>query len=107
MKTKELAIGAALALTCGSAFAGDAESAFRGKRIAEANCAECHAIARSDAGANPRAPAFRDLGKLRSLETLRQEMLGGLFLRHAVMPDFEPDAAQADDIVTYMESIQE
>lgn len=85
----------------------DAESAFRGKRLAEANCADCHAVAQVDTGPSEAAPPFRDLGKRRSLATLRDDLLHDLFLRHAVMPDFEPDARQVDDIVTYIESIQQ
>ena len=85
----------------------DPESAFRGKRLAEVNCADCHAIAQVDDSMDPAAPPFRAMAKRRDLGTLRTEMTGDLFLRHAIMPDFEPDARQADDIVTYMESIQE
>jgi mono/diheme cytochrome c family protein len=85
----------------------DPESAFRGKRLAEANCADCHAIAQVDESLDPSAPPFRSMGRRRDLAALRIEMTGDLFLRHAVMPDFEPDAKQADDIVTYMESIQD
>jgi len=85
----------------------DAESAFRGKRLAEVNCADCHAIAQVDASLDPSAPPFRAMAERRDLTTLRTEMTGDLFLRHAVMPDFEPDARQADDIVTYIESIQD
>ena len=102
MKAKQLALGIALALASGPVGAGDSESAFRGRRIAEANCADCHAIAQFDMSANPKAPAFRDIGKLRPLEALRRDLRGALFLRHAVMPDFEPDATQADDLVTYL-----
>lgn len=89
------------------AAAFDPESAFRGKRLAEANCADCHAIAQVDESLDPAAPPFRAMARRRDLATLRTEMTGDLFLRHAVMPDFEPDAKQADDIVTYMESIQD
>jgi mono/diheme cytochrome c family protein len=85
----------------------DPESAFRGKRLAEANCADCHAIAQVDESLDPAAPPFRAMAKRRDLATLRAELTGDLFLRHAVMPDFEPDAKQADDIVTYMQSIQD
>lgn len=85
----------------------DPESAFRGKRLAEVNCADCHAIAQVDESLDPAAPPFRTMAQRRDLATLRAEMTGDLFLRHAVMPDFEPDAKQADDIVTYMESIQD
>jgi len=91
----------------GPAAAVDPESAFRGKRLAEANCADCHAIAQVDESLEPAAPPFRAMARRRDLATLRTDMTGDLFLRHAIMPDFEPDARQADDIVTYMESIQE
>ncbi|QDZ01352.1 cytochrome c [Nitratireductor mangrovi] len=89
------------------ALAADRESAFRGRRLAEANCAPCHALAQFDGSENAEAPPFRHLGRRRPLATLRDEMLADLFLRHAVMPDFEPDRRQVDDIVTYIESIQE
>jgi cytochrome c len=105
---KMLAIGCGLLLLAvAPASAFDAESAFRGKRIAEANCADCHAIAQVDASADPAAPPFREMAERRDLASLRADMLGDLFLRHAVMPDFQPDARQADDIVTYIESIQD
>lgn len=91
----------------GRAEAIDPESAFRGKRLAEVNCAECHAIAQVDESLDPAAPPFRIMARRRDLATLRAEMTGDLFLLHAVMPDYEPDARQADDIVTYMESIQQ
>ncbi len=108
MKIPALACGLLLFLPAiGPASAFDAESAFRGRRIAEANCAECHAIAQVDESANPAAPPFRIMAQRRDLATLRADMLGDLFLRHAVMPDFEPDPGQAADIVTYMESIQD
>ncbi len=107
MKARHVFLAVALAAGCGPALAGDAESAFRGKRIAEANCSDCHAIAQFDVGANPKAPPFRKMGERRPLEGLREDIAGDLFLRHAVMPDFRPDAQQADDIVTYMESIQD
>jgi mono/diheme cytochrome c family protein len=106
MKTPAVACGLLL-LTAAPSAAFDAESAFRGKRIAEANCAECHAIAQVDASANPAAPPFRAMAQRRDLDTLPADMLGDLFLRHAVMPDFRPDAGQAGDIVTYIESIQD
>ncbi|RST88083.1 cytochrome c [Aquibium carbonis] len=89
------------------AAASDPESAFRGKRLAEVNCADCHAIAQVDESLDPAAPPFRSMAERRDLASLRTEMTGDLFLRHAVMPDFEPDAGQANDIVTYIESIQD
>lgn len=103
-KTLLIAVAAAVAAP---AFAADSESRFRGRRIVEANCAVCHAIAQVDESENPDAPAFRALARLRPLAPLRKEMAGELFLRHAVMPDFEPTPEQVDDIVDFIESIQQ
>ncbi|MDP3898710.1 MAG: cytochrome c [Mesorhizobium sp.] len=98
-------ISIALLAMCGPALS-DRESAFRGRRIAEANCAECHAIARYDTSENPAAPPFRTLSRRPSFATLRQSMSGQIFLRHAVMPDFEPTPDQVNDIVDFIENIQ-
>lgn len=98
---------AALLAALASPAAADAESEFRGRRLAEANCAVCHAIAQVDASENQKAPPFRSLGRLRPLDTLRQDMAGDLFKRHPEMPDFEPDREQIDDIADFIESIQE
>jgi mono/diheme cytochrome c family protein len=89
------------------AAAGDRESEFRGRRLAEANCAVCHAIAQVDRSENRDAPPFRHLSHIPSFKTLRKDLRGPLFLRHPQMPDFEPDRRQADDIVDFIESIQE
>lgn len=95
----------ALFAMCGPALS-DRESAFRGRRIAEANCAECHAIARYDPSEDPAAPPFRTLSKRPSFSTLRRSMSGPIFLRHAVMPDFEPTPGQVNDLVDFIEDIQ-
>lgn len=86
--------------------AADAESEFRGRRLAEANCAPCHAIAPHGASVIGAAPPFRLLGRQLSLEKLRAEFLGDFFRRHPRMPGFEPTADQAGDIVDFIESIQ-
>lgn len=83
------------------------ESAFRGKRIAEANCATCHAIAQLDASPLPAAPPLREIGRTIPAERLRELLRGAVFADHAVMPDFEPDEEQADDIANYIRSIAE
>ena len=89
-----------------AAFAADRESEFRGRRIAEANCASCHAIALHDESAVPDAPAFRTIAELPSFARIRRELAGELFRRHPEMPDFEPSRDQADDIADYIESLR-
>ncbi len=103
-RTLLIAIGLCL-LAIPALAEGDRESAFRGKRLAEANCATCHAIAQFDESTLASAPPLRVVGARTSRARLR-EMLGGrVFLDHAVMPDFEPDSEQADDLANYIASI--
>jgi mono/diheme cytochrome c family protein len=99
-----LAAGAAL-LVAAQAEAADRESEFRGRRLAEANCYDCHAIALHDESLDERAPPFRELATRDDVEALRADMAGDLFLRHPEMPDFEPTPAQIDDLVDFIESL--
>lgn len=89
------------------ALAADRESEFRGRRIAEANCASCHAIALHDESALPEAPAFRIIARSPLFAQIRRELAGELFLRHPDMPDFEPSQDQANDIADYIESLRD
>ncbi len=91
--------------TAAQALAADAESEFRGRRVAEANCAVCHAISLVGRSDNPEAPPFRLLTRTRSLAELRADMAGNLFTRHPEMPDFEPTPQQLDDITNFIGSI--
>jgi mono/diheme cytochrome c family protein len=92
--------------TAAQALAADAESEFRGRRIAEANCAVCHDISLGQSD-NPEAPPFRLLTRTRSLAVLRADMAGDLFTRHPEMPDFEPTPQQLDDIANFIGSISQ
>ena len=92
-------------LLAAQAEAADRESEFRGRRLAEANCYDCHAIALHDESLDPRAPPFRKLATRDDVETLRADMAGDLFLRHPEMPDFEPTPDQIDDLVDFIESL--
>lgn len=89
------------------AFAADRESEFRGRRIAEANCASCHAIALQDESALPDAPALRTIARSPSFARIRKELAGELFLRHPEMPDFAPSRDQANDIADFIESLRD
>lgn len=102
-----LMTAAAITAIVQTAPAADRESEFRGKRIAEANCAACHAIAPYDSSEHPEAPPFRGLGRVTSLTALREDLAGALFLRHPEMPDFEPTLEQADDIYYFIQSLQQ
>lgn len=94
-----------LASMAGAAADDHRESAFRGKRLAEANCATCHAVAQVDASPLAQAPPLREIGGRIPFELLLELLRGQVFVEHAVMPDFEPDTRQAEDLATYLASI--
>lgn len=98
-------MASALAGMQAAAAGDDAESAFRGRRIAEANCAGCHALAQFDESTLPAAPPLREIGRTISAKELRELLRGPVFERHAAMPDFEPDARQARDLAAYIADI--
>ena len=92
---------AALALS-GSALGQDPSV---GLRIAEAECAGCHAVGREGRSPLPAAPAFREFGRRWSID---QGALGErVSVAHGDMPEFifEPD--EIADLVAYLLSIQE
>lgn len=96
----------ALAMAMSPALADDElESAFRGKRLAEANCAGCHALAQIDESTLEAAPPLRVIGARFSLPQLEEMLSGAVFLEHAEMPDFQPTAEQAHDLAAYIHSI--
>ena len=105
MRRPVILVAIAAILFAAQAAAADRESEFRGRRLAEANCYGCHALALYDQSLDERAPPFRDLALRPDIEMLRQDMAGDLFLRHPQMPDFEPTPAQTDDLVDYIESL--
>lgn len=90
-----------IALGTGSAVAGPAD----GKAFAEANCARCHAIGRDDESALAEAPAFRDLHARYPIEALAEAFAEGIVTGHPDMPEFELDAGQIDDILSYLKSL--
>ena len=92
---------AALALSA-FAFGQDAGA---GLRIAEAECAGCHAVGREGRSPVPAAPPFREFGRRWSID---QGALGErVSMAHGEMPEFifEPD--EITDLVEYLLSVQE
>jgi mono/diheme cytochrome c family protein len=107
LKTIATAAAVAVLIFAFAAQADDAESAFRGKRLAEANCAGCHALAQHDKSTLAIAPPLREIGSRFAPKELRDMLHGKVFLEHAAMPDFEPDDGQAADLANSILSISE
>ena len=75
-----------------------------GRRLAEAWCAECHAIGRESAGPLLRGPSFADVAKRPKTTPLSLNV----FLRsnHDNMPNIILKRDEADDIVAYILSLK-
>lgn len=100
--------GLVAVLLPGAALAQNASiSAKRGEALVKANCAECHAIARTGDSPNAKAPPFRTLGQRYKLDDLQEALAEGIVVGHggADMPHFVFDPPDIDDIIAYLKSI--
>ena len=82
------------------------EAASRGRAIALAGCASCHAIDREGSSAHPMAPPFREIVRTRSLDTVEADMAQGLVTTHPDMPPYTFRASEIDDLVAYLETLR-
>jgi mono/diheme cytochrome c family protein len=79
----------------------------QGRRIAQINCASCHAIGPRGESRNPLSPPFRELSRNYPLTALEEAFAEGILVGHPDMPDFELSPKQIEDLLAYMRSIQE
>jgi cytochrome c len=78
-----------------------------GLRVAQANCASCHAIGRTGASPNPMSPPLRTLGARYEIEALAESFAEGVFVGHPMMPQFRLEPEAIDQLLAYIESIQD
>jgi mono/diheme cytochrome c family protein len=81
-------------------------SAEEGRRIAEINCATCHAIGATGESRHPMAPPFRTLSQNYPLNSLEEAFAEGILVGHPDMPEFHLEPAQLDHLLAYLNSIQ-
>ena len=95
----------AMALASPAFAKGDAK---RGLKIAQRNCAPCHALGRTGDSANPKSPPFRTLAQRYPLSELEETMGEGMMVGHEgpEMPMFEFRPEQIEDFIAYLGSIQ-
>jgi cytochrome c len=79
----------------------------RGRTFVQTNCATCHAVGRVGESPLQEAPPFRKLGRLYPLENLAEALAEGIITGHPSMPEFQLDAAQINDVIAYLGTIQE
>ena len=102
-----LSLAALLTLTLASpAFAKGSPA--RGLKIAERNCAACHAVGRAGASVNPKSPPFRTLAQRYPLQELEESLGEGIMVGHEgpEMPVFEFSPKQIEDLMAYLSAIQ-
>ena len=80
----------------------------RGLKIAQRNCAPCHAVGRTGDSTNPKSPPFRTLAQLYPLSELEETMGEGMMVGHEgpEMPMFEFRPEQIEDFIAYLGAIQ-
>jgi mono/diheme cytochrome c family protein len=77
-----------------------------GRRLAQNNCARCHAIGARGGSPNAFAPVFRNLSKTRSLASIEDIFAGRGIVAHPPMPDFAYQPDDRQDLLNYIKSIQ-
>lgn len=110
---RSLLLAATLALTLGACVQTQ-EAPVRpnanlgeGRRLAEIHCARCHAIGQTGISRHPQAPEFRRLNANYAIGALDEAFAEGVLVGHRAMPEFRFEPQQIDDLLGYIESIQE
>lgn len=78
-----------------------------GRHLAQTNCASCHAIGAVGESRNPAAPPFRVLSYGYPLNSLEEAFAEGILVGHPDMPEFELAPQQINDLLAYIESVQQ
>lgn len=78
----------------------------RGRAIAAANCAQCHAIDRTGGSPLAAAPAFRDLHHRYPVSQLAESLAEGIVTAHPAMPEFRMTRSQISDFLAYLRTLE-
>ncbi len=77
-----------------------------GKRLAEANCARCHATGMDDDSPFPAAIPFRNISAFYPVQALEEAFAERIETGHPAMPVFEVTIPQLRAIIAYIETLQ-
>jgi mono/diheme cytochrome c family protein len=78
-----------------------------GQRLAEVYCSSCHAIGTEGESRHAMAPPFRTLSRNYPVNALEEAFAEGILVGHRDMPEFRLEPDQIEDLLGYIESIQE
>lgn len=96
------ALAIVLLATAATGQGQDAALAAKGQRLAEANCAICHAIAATGNSPLSAAPAFRDIATRFDFADLEDAFNEGVATEHPAMPDWQMTPEQAEALAAYI-----
>ena len=82
------------------------DAAQRGQRYAQAHCAKCHAVGRTDDSRFKAAPPFRTLHQRYPVESLGEALAEGIVTGHPAMPEFKLEPEQIHDLLSYLKSLE-
>ena len=74
--------------------------------LAQANCAQCHAIGPIRESPLRIAPPFRTLHERYPVDTLAEALAEGIVTGRPSMPEFRLDVAQINDLIAYLQSLE-
>jgi mono/diheme cytochrome c family protein len=79
-----------------------------GEALVKAQCAHCHAIERTGASPNPKAPPLREIARKYKPEDLEEAFAEGIMVGHQTpeMPAFEFEPPQIDALIGYLRSLK-
>lgn len=78
----------------------------RGRALALANCARCHAIDKVSPSPLSLAPPFRTLHRRYPVETLDEALAEGIVTGHPSMPEFRLEPDQIGDFIAFLKSLE-
>lgn len=78
----------------------------RGLTFVQTNCASCHAVGQFGDSPLAAAPPFRTLHESYPVEDLAESLAEGIVTGHPTMPQFTLDAAQVDDVISYLKTLE-
>jgi mono/diheme cytochrome c family protein len=97
---------AVVAAAVGGASVAQTDVVGKGRVLAEANCARCHAIGMDDESKHKEAPPFRSIVTLYPPQDLAEALAEGIMSGHPDMPEFVFEPAEIEALIAYLGSLQ-
>ena len=97
-------VAATLCTTTGAADAQQLGDAGEGRRLAHAECGQCHGVSRKGLSTNPAAPAFEDIANIPGMTSTA--LIVALQTSHPSMPNFVIKGRDAQNIIAYILSLK-